>query len=71
MLLYDQPVSRKKAAKNRKCKPWNNIEHLTIDSTLYVLNNFTHQNHIFRLALLQAIFKTQICPRLQIHYAKC
>ncbi len=41
--LYGQPFSRNKLVENRKCTEWpeNDIEHLTVKSTLYTLQN-TH-----------------------------
>ncbi len=40
LLLYDQPFSRYNIVKNRKCIEWpqNDLNHLTVKSTLYTLN---------------------------------
>ncbi len=63
--LYDKPFSRYNVVENRKCTEWpqNDLKHLTVKSTLYILNTHPKVKISLRFALRPAVFEIQCCRK--------
>ena len=61
-LLYDQPFSRYKLAKNRKYTEWplNGLKHLTVKRTLYTLITHPEAQISLRFAARPAVLKIHL-----------
>ena len=67
--LHDQPFSRCKVVENRKCTKWppNDLNHLTIKSTLYTLNRNPEAHISLSFAPRPAVFEIQGCGKSEMH----
>ncbi len=67
--LYDQPFSRYKIVENWKCTKWpnNDLNHLSVKSTLYTLNTHTLGPNFNPFALRPAIFKILVFQKSEMN----
>ncbi len=67
--LCNHPFSRYKIVGNRKSTEWtrNDLEHLTVKSTLYALNTYPQGTNFIRFTLQPAVLQIQGCRKSEKH----